>query len=63
MTRWWLISLFIVAAGLGLATFVFTPSWPFNLGLDLAGGSQLIYEADVSALPPAELDEAMNALR
>ncbi len=36
---------------------------PFKLGLDLAGGSHLVYEADVSAVDPAEVPELMNVLR
>jgi len=40
-----------------------TSSHPFKLGLDLAGGSHLVYEADVSKIDPAEVDELMNVLR
>jgi protein-export membrane protein SecD len=36
---------------------------PFKLGLDLAGGSHLVYEADVSGVDPAEVSELMNVLR
>ncbi|MEK7638622.1 MAG: protein translocase subunit SecD [Patescibacteria group bacterium] len=36
---------------------------PFKLGLDLAGGSHLIYEADVSGIEEAEVPELMNVLR
>ncbi len=35
----------------------------FKFGLDLVGGSHLVYEADTSKLDPQEVDEAMNALR
>lgn len=35
----------------------------FKLGLDLAGGSHLVYEADVSALRPEEVPDLMNVLR
>lgn len=38
-------------------------SYPFKLGLDLAGGSHLVYEADVSKVNPAEVDELMSVLR
>lgn len=37
--------------------------YPFKLGLDLAGGSHLIYEADVSSIAPNEVDGLMNVLR
>lgn len=36
---------------------------PFKLGLDLAGGSHLVYEADVSEIDPLEVPELMNVLR
>ena len=35
----------------------------FRLGLDLAGGSHLVYEADVSKIDPLEVPELMNVLR
>ncbi len=35
----------------------------FKLGLDLAGGSHLVYEADVSSLKPEDVPELMNVLR
>ncbi len=37
--------------------------FPFKLGLDLAGGSHLVYEADVSKIDPAEVPELMSVLR
>lgn len=36
---------------------------PFRLGLDLAGGSHLVYEADVSKVQESEVGDLMNALR
>ena len=36
---------------------------PFKLGLDLAGGSHLVYEADISDVDPLEVPELMNVLR
>jgi len=35
----------------------------FSLGLDLSGGSHLIYKADVSAIPNGEVSVSMDALR
>jgi preprotein translocase subunit SecD len=35
----------------------------FRFGLDLVGGSHLVYEADTSALEPFEVEDAMRALR
>ena len=36
---------------------------PFKLGLDLAGGAHLVYEADISSISAAEVPELMNVLR
>lgn len=41
----------------GLARF------PFKLGLDLSGGTHLIYKADVSQVDQADLKNSMDALR
>jgi protein-export membrane protein SecD len=35
----------------------------FKLGLDLSGGTQLVYRADLSALPDADQGDSMEALR
>ena len=39
------------------------PERPFKLGLDLAGGSHLVYEADTTGIDPLEVPELMNVLR
>jgi len=36
---------------------------PFKLGLDLAGGSHLVYEADVTGVAEGEVDDAMAVLK
>lgn len=36
---------------------------PFKLGLDLNGGTHLVYEADTSKVVPAEIKGAMSSLR
>ena len=60
----------IVLAVMGwLAWVVYTPvinpdtTHPFKLGLDLAGGSHLVYEADVSNIAPDEVGALMTTLR
>ncbi len=44
---------------------VFGPdtNYPFKLGLDLSGGSHLVYEADTSEINPDEVSELMDVLR
>ncbi|MBI2097374.1 MAG: protein translocase subunit SecD [Candidatus Vogelbacteria bacterium] len=46
-----------------LAWFDFSGLRPFRLGLDLRGGSHLVYEAETSSLPAADIKDAMSALR
>ena len=36
---------------------------PFKLGLDLSGGTHLVYDADVSALPADQVSDSMQVLR
>ena len=64
------VSLFLVGLVLGYfagANFI-NPNWflghvPYRLGLDLRGGAHLVYQADVSSLPPSEIKESMAGLR
>jgi protein-export membrane protein SecD len=56
-----------VVAYLGMVVYGNTqtdePAHPFKLGLDLAGGSHLVYEADTSSVEQSEVPELMNVLR
>ena len=56
----------VIAALVGY--FVYTTNTPgarysFHLGLDLSGGTHLVYQADVSKLDPADISASMAALR
>ncbi len=59
----------VIVLGFAIGYFVHATTidenskYPFKLGLDLAGGSHLIYEADVSDLKPEEVPELMGVLR
>ncbi len=58
--------LLILAAAVGY--FVYTSqqpggSKPFRLGLDLSGGTHLVYQADVSKLAPSDIPDSMASLR
>jgi protein-export membrane protein SecD len=59
----------MLAVGGVLAWYVYTnatqpdATYPFKLGLDLAGGAHLVYEADTSNVDPLEVDELMGVLR
>ena len=68
-------ALLILLIGIGIAYFVyqsepqFNPEgklsqrFPFKLGLDLSGGTHLVYRADTSAVAPGEIKNSMDALR
>ena len=74
-----ILALIILILGSGVAFFVyktepklnknfetqnaFFKKFPFRLGLDLSGGTHLIYKADVSAVPSGDVSSSMDALR
>ncbi|MEK7081022.1 MAG: protein translocase subunit SecD [Patescibacteria group bacterium] len=73
------LALIILVFGAGIAFFVFKSEpklnknfetqksffkkFPFRLGLDLSGGSHLIYKADTSLVPAGQVGDSMNSLR
>ena len=73
----WAIIILILGAGVGLFVFksepklnknfdnqrAFFKNHPFRLGLDLSGGSHLVYKADVSGVPSGQVTDSMDALR
>jgi preprotein translocase subunit SecD len=64
-----IIALAILLAGLGIGYFNYSSEanlnsrFPFKLGLDLAGGTHLVYRADTSDLPPQDVASSMETLR
>lgn len=62
-------ALVVIVCAVILGYFVYSTTvhkdsaYPFKLGLDLAGGSHLVYEADVSTLTPEEVPDLMDTLR
>jgi preprotein translocase subunit SecD len=74
-----ILAIVILLLGSGVAFFVFKSeprlnknfatvgsffkNHPFRLGLDLSGGSHLIYKADTSLVPARQVNDSMNALR
>lgn len=65
MFRAFVLVVVSIALGWVVYTNAVTPDseHPFKLGLDLAGGSHLVYEADVTALDPLEVPALMGVLR
>jgi len=63
-----IFALILLLLGAFLGWFIATSNgdsarFPFRLGLDLAGGSHLIYQADTSSVAEGEIDDAMSSLR
>ncbi len=60
-------ALVILLIGAGIGWFVYASqaySWsPFRLGLDLSGGTQLVYRADVSNIAGGDVADSMASLR
>lgn len=67
MLRQRVIALCILALGAGFGWYVYSgqiqATHPFKLGLDLSGGTQLVYRADTSALSGSDVGDSMDALR
>ena len=69
MTRFRAIAAIALVAGLLLAYFVWATeanpasSYRFKLGLDLAGGTELVYKADMSQTPASDRSDALSALQ
>ncbi|MDO8408428.1 MAG: protein translocase subunit SecD [bacterium] len=69
MTRYRFLALVALVAGLLLAYFVWaseanpTSSYRFKLGLDLAGGTELVYKADMSQTTAGDRSGALAALQ
>ena len=59
----------VIALGVAVGYFVYSTTmnsssrYPFKYGLDLAGGSHLVYVADVSKIAESEVPDAMEVLR
>lgn len=66
-----IIAVFLLILALGIGYFDYysqthpgsSISKPFKLGLDLNGGTHLVYRADVSKIDPKAVGDSMNALR
>lgn len=68
MTQARIFAVLILIVGVFLGWFVYSSErpdarFPFQLGLDLAGGTHLVYQADTSNVLPQDVPGAMSALR
>ncbi len=55
----------LIGAGIGYTVYSFqmNDTRPFKLGLDLSGGTQLVYRADTSSIPSSDVKDSMESLR
>ncbi len=66
-----MISLLLLVVVAGIAFFVYASQtgdprfskYAFKLGLDLNGGTELVYKADISKVTAGNVDDAMSSLR
>ncbi|VAW33042.1 Protein translocase subunit SecD [hydrothermal vent metagenome] len=68
MNRYRIVAAVVLSVSIALGWFVWstrTPDSPyaFKLGLDLAGGTELVYKADMSHTAPNERVDSLSALR
>ena len=67
MLKYRLSALVILILGALLGWYVYSSqvsgASTFRLGLDLSGGTQLLYKADTAAIPATDVDQSMDALR
>ena len=69
MTKYRIIAGLILLAGLAIGYFVYSTEmatqskYKFKYGLDLNGGTHLVYRADVSSIPPEDIPKSMDVLR
>lgn len=69
MTRYRVLGVIALVAGLLLAYFIWateanlSSSYRFKLGLDLAGGTELVYKADMSQTAAGDRTDALSALQ
>ena len=62
-----IIAIILLAAAVGLGFLVYNTEMKktkaFRLGLDLSGGTHLVYNADVSGVPAAQVSDSLSTLR
>ncbi len=60
-------AIFVLLVGVGVGWFVYSSqihaTRPFKLGLDLSGGTQLVYRAKVDAIKSSDIEGSMASLR
>lgn len=68
MNKYRIGSIILLVLLAGLSYFLYSSQspnarFPFKYGLDLIGGTELVYKADVSEIEPSDISDSMNTLR
>lgn len=69
MTKYRILAVFILLVGLSLGYFVYSTEnteqsrFKFKYGLDLNGGTHLVYRADTTGIQPQDVSRSMDVLR
>lgn len=69
MMKYRIGAIIVLLVGLAIGYFVYSSEmsadsqYKFRYGLDLNGGSQLVYRADVTGVPEADIEKSMDVLR
>lgn len=68
MTKYRIFSIILILIAIAVGYFiyiseVYKTGEEFKYGLDLSGGTHLVYRADVSGIDPANVDDSMSVLR
>jgi preprotein translocase subunit SecD len=70
MSKIRIIAIVTILLGLGIGYFLYTTEqsgytgrFPFRYGLDLDGGTRLVYQADVAQVPSTDVRDAMQTLQ
>lgn len=66
-----MIALVVLLVGIGVGYFTYSSEtggfgaahFPFRFGLDISGGTHLVYEIDTNALPPTDIADSVASLR
>ena len=61
------VALIVLVCGFGVGWYVYSSeigaTRTFELGLDLSGGTQMVYRANIEAIKSSDVAESMSALR
>lgn len=63
MTKYRIYSAVLVVILVAIGYYSYSQKYPFTLGLDLNGGTELVYKADISQIKGGDIGDSMDTLR